>query len=60
VRKYATEEERRAAYLAAQSRYNTSRLGKARYARYEAANPERAGTRWEPSRDAYRREAGVY
>lgn len=37
-------------YLAAQRRYNQSKKGKARYKKYEDNHPERAGTRWEPSR----------
>lgn len=48
----ATAAERRERYLAAQTRYNTSRKGKARYKTYEDAHPERAGNRWEPARNA--------
>ena len=46
-------------YLERQRRYNQSRKGKARYARYEAAHPERAENRWEPARNAlhFRTEA---
>lgn len=32
-------------------RYNRSRKGKARYAKYEAEHPERALPRWEPARN---------
>ena len=39
--------KQRAAYLAAQARYNSSPKGRARYRRYEAAHPERAA-RWHP------------
>lgn len=52
------EEAKRERYLAAQRRYNTSRKGKARYAKYEAAHPERAETRWEPARNGLRRAEG--
>jgi hypothetical protein len=48
----ATAAERRERYLAAQSRYNTSRKGKKRYKAYEDAHPERNGNRWEPARNA--------
>jgi hypothetical protein len=53
-----TEDEKRANYLAAQTRYNTSTKGAARYKRYEAKHPERAETRWEPSRNGLRRAEG--
>ena len=53
------EEKRRANYLAAQTKYNKSRKGKARYAKYEAAHPERQETRWEPSRNGLRRSEGM-
>jgi len=46
-----TAEERRERYLAAQRKYNQSRKGAARYARYETAHPERADNRWEPARN---------
>lgn len=52
-----TDGERRERYLARQRRYNTSKKGKARYARYEAAHPERTGNRWEPARNELRRTA---
>jgi hypothetical protein len=53
-----TAERVRANYLAAQSKYNRSSKGKARYAKYEAAHPERAETRWEPARNNLRRSNG--
>jgi hypothetical protein len=49
-----TDEERRELYLAAQTRYNISKKGKARYKKYEDAHPERAGNRWEPARNIKR------
>jgi hypothetical protein len=54
-----TEDERRERRLAAYTRYNTSRKGKARYARYEAKHPERKENRWEPSRNALRSAEGM-
>ena len=54
-----TDAERRERRLAAYQKYNTSKKGKARYARYEAKHPERAENRWEPARNNlhHRREA---
>jgi len=49
-----TNEERRARRLATHAKYNSSRKGKIRYARYEAKHPERAEVRWEPARNAKR------
>jgi len=51
-----TDEERRRRRLATHTKYNTSRKGRARYARYEAAHPERKEARWEPARNALERE----
>jgi hypothetical protein len=47
-----SDNDKRERYLASQRRYNQSRKGQARYARYEAAHPDRKVARWEPSRDA--------
>jgi len=54
-----TDNERRARYLAAQSRYNTSLKGKARYKRYDDKHPERKEARWEPGRNALLKEVGL-
>lgn len=54
-----TADEKRARLLAKHTRYNASRKGRARYAKYEAAHPERAENRWEPARNGLRHEEGV-
>lgn len=54
-----TDAERRRRYLAKHARYNASRKGRARYAKYEAAHPERTENRWEPTRNGLRHEEGV-
>jgi hypothetical protein len=52
-----TAAERRQRYLAAQSRYNTSRKGKRRNLAYEAR--AQRGVRWEPARNALRAAEGL-
>jgi hypothetical protein len=54
-----TEDERRERHLAKHRKYNQSRKGKARYARYETKHPERKENRWEPSRNALRSAEGM-
>ena len=50
-----TDAERRERRLASHSKYNKSKKGAARYARYEAKHPERKENRWEPTRYRQRR-----
>ena len=54
-----TDAERRTRRLAAHAKYNASLKGRARYARYEAAHPERAENRWEPARNGLRKQEGI-
>ena len=53
-----TSEQRRANQLASYTKYNASRKGRARYARYEAKHPERAEARWEPARNRLHHQRG--
>lgn len=52
-----TDAERRERRLATYQKYNSSKKGKIRYARYEAAHPERAEVRWEPARNRLHHQA---